>query len=81
MDEFSGHGDAVSEIEINGKNCVSGSYDGSILAWELEDFYIRINERQLMHQQEIYAKKLELYNELKPSNKGKGIAKKPNKKK
>ena len=83
LEQFSGHLDGVTCMEIFGDKIYSGSFDQNILVWDMEEMRKRIEERSVMTREDIESRKIETFlRALNNTKKGKTNKKgKKNKKK
>jgi F-box and WD-40 domain protein 1/11/F-box/WD-40 domain protein 7 len=79
VEEFRGHEDSVTCLTFAKDSLYSGSLDHSIRSWDLRDMLKRVEEREIMGQEELYSRKVEAYDSImhaKGKRKGKGKGKK-----
>lgn len=61
VEQFSGHLDGVTCLEISNSFMYSGGFDHSVLIWSIEEMKVRINEKRLMTREDIESRKIETY--------------------
>ncbi len=80
MDELVYHENGVTCLEFALEDIFSGSYDHYIICWDLKEIEQRIRERELMREEDILSRKIEIYNRTIEARKGKKKKKKGGKK-
>jgi WD40 repeat protein len=82
LEQFSGHIDGITCLEIYADFIYSGSFDQTILLWNIEEMKTRIKERAIMTKEDIDSRKIEtFFRELNTNKKGKKNKKSKKKKK
>lgn len=76
MDELVYHENGVTCLEFALEDIFSGSYDHYIICWDLKEIEQRIHERELMREEDILSRKIEIYNRTIEARKGKKKKKK-----
>lgn len=72
LEQFSGHHDGITCMELTEDFIYSGSFDQSILIWDIEEMKVRISERALMTREDIESRKIEtFFRALNTKKKGK----------
>jgi hypothetical protein len=61
LEELSGHENGVTCISFANQELFSGSYDHYIICWDIKEIEERIRERELMKQEDIYSRKIEVF--------------------
>lgn len=81
LDSLAGHKDGVIHLEIADTMLYSGSYDHSIIAWDLKEMATRIREKKYMYIEDVISHKVEAYNKVMNKKKKKKKSKKKKNKK
>lgn len=71
MDELIYHENGVTCLEFALEDIFSGSYDHYIICWDLKEIEQRIHERELMREEDILSRKIEIYTRTIEGRKGK----------
>lgn len=61
LEEFHGHDDAVSAVEIVGDVLYSASLDHSVRTWDLREMAVRVQERSGMQKEDVLSWKVYVY--------------------
>ena len=81
VEEFQGHHDGITTLELADGLLYSGSFDHSLKSWDLIEMEHRIRERNRMEREDLLSRKLRAYDKVMEKKKGKkGGAKKGAKK-
>ena len=62
LEELNGHENGVTCIAFANKELFTGSFDHHIICWDMQEIAERIAERELMREEDILSRKIEIYN-------------------
>jgi hypothetical protein len=71
LEELNGHENGVTCLAFANQELFSGSYDHYIICWDMQEIESRITERDLMRQEDIRSRKLEVFWRIMEAKKGK----------
>jgi WD40 repeat protein len=71
VEELNGHENGVTCIAFANNELFSGSFDHYIICWDLVELEKRIHERELMRNEDILSRKIEVYWRVIEARKGK----------
>jgi len=71
LEELNGHENGVTCLAFANQELFSGSYDHYIICWDMQEIESRITERDLMRQEDIRSRKLEVFWRIIEAKKGK----------
>ena len=79
VDELIGHKSGVVKIVVGNNYLYSGSYDSNVLIWEKNEIEERVENRNIMLEEDLYSTKTMVYEEVtikKGKKKGKAKGRK-----
>lgn len=71
LEELNGHENGVTCLAFANQELFSGSYDHYIICWDMVDIEKRIQERELMRQEDIRSRKIEVFWRIIEAKRGK----------
>jgi WD40 repeat protein len=71
LEELNGHENGVTCLAFANQELFSGSFDHYIICWDMQEIESRIFERELMRQEDIRSRKLEVFWRIIDAKKGK----------
>jgi len=76
LEELNGHENGVTCLAFANQELFSGSFDHYIICWDMKDIESRIHERDLMRQEDILSRKIEVFWRIIDAKRGKKKKKK-----
>ena len=71
VEELNGHANGVTCFAFANNDLFSGSFDHCIINWNLREIEKRIVEREMMREEDIRSRKIEVYNRVIEARRGK----------
>ena len=71
LEELNAHENGVTCLAFANHELFSGSYDHSIICWDIQEIESRIQERAMMREEDIRSRKIEVFWRIIEAKRGK----------